>query len=78
MPARYVAIIMDGNGRWAEQHGLEVNEGHREGARTLRRTVENAVDLGILELTAYAFSTENWTRPTPEVEAIMELFGEMI
>src|SRR5690348_195331 len=78
MPARYVAIIMDGNGRWAEQRGLDVNEGHREGARALRRTVENAVDLGLLELTAYAFSTENWTRPTPEVEAIMELFGEMI
>src|ERR671935_3323323 len=78
MPARYVAIIMDGNGRWAEQRHLDVGEGHREGARALRRTVENAVDLGILELTAYAFSTENWTRPTPEVEAIMELFGEMI
>jgi undecaprenyl diphosphate synthase len=78
MPARYVAIIMDGNGRWAEQRGLEVAEGHREGARALRRTVENAVDLGLVELTAYAFSTENWTRPTPEVEAIMELFGEMI
>jgi undecaprenyl diphosphate synthase len=78
MPARYVAIIMDGNGRWAQQRDLDVNEGHREGARALRRTVENAVDLGILELTAYAFSTENWTRPGPEVEAIMELFGEMI
>ena len=78
MPARYVAIIMDGNGRWAQQHGLDVNEGHREGARALRRTVENAVELDILELTAYAFSTENWTRPGPEVEAIMELFGEMI
>ena len=78
MPARYVAIIMDGNGRWAQERGFDVNEGHREGARALRRTVENAVDLGILELTAYAFSTENWTRPGPEVEAIMELFGEMI
>jgi undecaprenyl diphosphate synthase len=78
MPARHVAIIMDGNGRWAQQRGLDVNEGHREGARALRRTVENAVELDILELTAYAFSTENWTRPGPEVEAIMELFGEMI
>ena len=78
MPARFVAIIMDGNGRWAQQRGLDVAEGHREGARALRRTVENAVDLGVEELTAYAFSTENWTRPTPEVEAIMELFGEMI
>jgi undecaprenyl diphosphate synthase len=78
MPARYVAIIMDGNGRWAQQRGVDVNEGHREGARALRRTVENAVDLGIRELTAYAFSTENWTRPGSEVEAIMELFGEMI
>jgi undecaprenyl diphosphate synthase len=78
MPARYVAIIMDGNGRWAQQRELDVGEGHRAGARALRRTVENAVDLGLRELTAYAFSTENWTRPTPEVEAIMELFGEMI
>jgi undecaprenyl diphosphate synthase len=78
MPARYVAIIMDGNGRWAQQRGVDVNEGHREGARALRRTVEHAVDLGIRELTAYAFSTENWTRPGSEVEAIMELFGEMI
>ena len=57
MPARYVAIIMDGNGRWAQQRELDVNEGHRQGARALRRTVENAVDLGVVELTAYAFST---------------------
>jgi undecaprenyl diphosphate synthase len=52
MPARYVAIIMDGNGRWAVQRGLDVNEGHREGARALRRTVENAVELDIQELNA--------------------------
>jgi len=78
MPARHVAIIMDGNGRWAGQRGLGVLEGHREGARALKRTVQNSVKLGIEELTAYTFSTENWTRPDPEVEGLMALFAEMI
>jgi undecaprenyl diphosphate synthase len=78
MPARHVAIIMDGNGRWAGQRGLNVLEGHREGARALKRTVQNSVKLGIEELTAYTFSTENWTRPGPEVEGLMALFAEMI
>ena len=78
MPARYVAIIMDGNARWARQRNLNVLEGHREGARALKRTVQNAVQLGIEELTAYAFSTENWTRPGWEVEGLMALFAEMI
>jgi undecaprenyl diphosphate synthase len=78
MPARHVAIIMDGNGRWAGQRGLNVLEGHREGARALKRTVQNSVKLGIEELTAYTFSTENWTRPDPEVEGLMALFAEMI
>ena len=78
MPARHVAIIMDGNGRWAGQRGLDVLEGHREGARALKRTVQNAVKLGIEELTAYTFSTENWTRPDPEVQGLMALFAEMI
>ncbi len=76
--ARSVAIIMDGNGRWASARGLPVAEGHREGARALRRTVEAALDLGIGSLTVYAFSTENWSRPTDEVAAIMELLDETI
>jgi undecaprenyl diphosphate synthase len=78
VPARYVAIIMDGNARWARQRNLNVLEGHRQGARALKRTVQNAVQLGIKELTAYAFSTENWTRPGWEVEGLMALFAEMI
>jgi undecaprenyl diphosphate synthase len=76
--ARSVAIIMDGNGRWAAARGLPVAEGHREGARALRRTVEAAVDLGIDSLAVYAFSTENWARPPDEVESIMELMEETI
>ncbi len=76
--ARSVAIIMDGNGRWAAARGLPVGEGHREGARALRRTVEAAFDLGIESLAVYAFSTENWARPHDEVESIMELMDETI
>jgi undecaprenyl diphosphate synthase len=69
---------MDGNGRWAERRGLPVAEGHREGTRALRRTVEAAIDLGVRSLAVYAFSTENWSRPVDEVEALMEIFGETI
>jgi undecaprenyl diphosphate synthase len=69
---------MDGNGRWAAARGLPVEEGHREGARALRRTVEAAVDLGITSLAVYAFSTENWARPPDEVESIIELMDETI
>jgi undecaprenyl diphosphate synthase len=69
---------MDGNGRWAERRGLPVADGHREGTRALRRTVEAAIDLGVQSLAVYAFSTENWTRPTDEVESLMEIFGETI
>ena len=69
---------MDGNGRWAAARGLPVAEGHREGARALRRTVEAAVDLGIGSLAVYAFSTENWARPPDEVESIIELMDETI
>ena len=69
---------MDGNGRWAAARGLPVAEGHREGARALRRTVEAAVDLEIDSLAVYAFSTENWARPPGEVESIMELMDETI
>ena len=76
--ARSVAIIMDGNGRWAKARGVPVAEGHREGARALRRTVEAAIDLGVRSLAVYAFSTENWARPPDEVESIMELMDETI
>ena len=76
--ARSVAIIMDGNGRWAERQGLPVAEGHREGTRALRRTVEAAIDLGVRSLAVYAFSTENWKRPAAEVDDLMEIFGETI
>jgi undecaprenyl diphosphate synthase len=76
--ARAVAIIMDGNGRWAEQRGLPVAEGHRAGTRALRRTVEAAIELGVESLAVYAFSTENWTRPADEVDDLMEIFGETI
>jgi undecaprenyl diphosphate synthase len=78
MAARYVAIIMDGNARWATEHGLPVLEGHREGAQALKRTVRNAVRLDVQELTAYAFSTENWSRPRDEVEGLMAMFAELI
>src|SRR5918911_1449261 len=76
--ARVVAIIMDGNGRWAKRRGLPVAAGHRAGTRALRRTVEAAIDLGVRSLTVYAFSTENWSRPADEVQALMEIFVETI
>src|SRR5256714_9475660 len=69
---------MDGTARWASEHGVPVLEGHREGARTLKQTVRDAVSLGVLELTVYAFSTENWTRPRAEVEGLMAMFAELI
>jgi undecaprenyl diphosphate synthase len=75
---RSIAIIMDGNGRWAENRGLPVAEGHRAGTRALRRTVEASIDLGVESLTVYAFSTENWTRPSDEVEDLMVIFEETI
>ena len=76
--ARSVAIIMDGNGRWAERRGLPVAEGHRAGTKALRRTVEGAIDLGVDSLAVYAFSTENWARSPVEVAALMEIFTETI
>ncbi len=76
--ARSVAIILDGNARWAEARGLPVSEGHREGTRAVRRTVEAAIALGVRSLAVYAFSTENWTRPPEEVTDLMEIFGETI
>ncbi|HEX8856987.1 MAG TPA: polyprenyl diphosphate synthase [Thermoleophilaceae bacterium] len=78
MSARYVAIIMDGNARWARQRDLPVLEGHRQGAQALKQTVRNAVQLDIEELTVYAFSTENWTRPDWEVQGLMSMFAELI
>jgi len=76
--ARYVAIITDGNGRWAQQRGLPVVEGHRAGADTVKARLRDAVELGIEELTVYSFSTENWSRPAEEVEGLMRMFGERI
>src|SRR6266508_355006 len=75
---RSIAVIMDGNGRWAKNRGLPVAEGHRAGTKALRRTVEAAIDLGVESLTVYAFSTENWSRPQDEVGALMEIFEETI
>ena len=76
--ARAVAIIMDGNGRWASARGVGVADGHRAGSRALRPVVETAIDLGVESLAVYAFSTENWSRSGEEVEALMEIFGETI
>ncbi len=78
MAARYVAIIMDGNARWARERGLDVLEGHRRGAQALKRTVRHSLELGIRELTVYAFSTENWRRPAAEVQGLMALFADLI
>ena len=76
--ARHVAIITDGNGRWAQQRGLPVIEGHRAGADVVKERLRDAVDLGIEELTVFSFSTENWERPAEEVEGLMRMFGERI
>ena len=71
-------MVMDGNGRWAEQHGVSVAEGHRAGTRALRRTVEAAIDIGIETLVVYAFSTENWARPAEEVADLLVLLAETV
>jgi undecaprenyl diphosphate synthase len=76
--ARYVAIITDGNGRWARQRGLPIVEGHRAGADVVKARLRDAVELGIEELTVFSFSTENWSRPAEEVEGLMRMFGERI
>jgi undecaprenyl diphosphate synthase len=73
-----VAIILDGNGRWAKRRKLPVAAGHRAGARNVRRAVEAAIELGIHDLSVFAFSTENWSRPKDEVDALMEIFAETI
>jgi undecaprenyl diphosphate synthase len=76
--AQSVAIIMDGNGRWAKRRRLPTAAGHRAGARTVRRIVEASIDLGIHDLSIFAFSTENWSRPREEVDALMDIFAETI
>ena len=76
--ARYVAIITDGNGRWAQARGLPVVAGHQAGADTVKARLRDAVDLGVHELTVYSFSTENWSRPQEEVSGLMAMFAERI
>ena len=76
--ARYVAIITDGNGRWAEQRGVPTIEGHRAGADVVKDRLRDAARLGIEELTVYSFSTENWSRSDEEVTGLMQMFGERI
>ncbi len=76
--ARYVAIITDGNGRWAQSRGLPVVAGHEAGADTVKARLRDAVELGVQELTVYSFSTENWNRSEAEVSALMAMFGRRI
>ena len=71
----HVGIIMDGNGRWANARGWPRVAGHRAGAKSVRKVIEAAPDLGIGTLTLYAFSTDNWKRPGPEVHALMQLLS---
>jgi undecaprenyl diphosphate synthase len=78
MPAEHVAIITDGNGRWAQQRDLPVIEGHQAGADVVKARLRDAAEFGIRELTVYSFSTENWTRPKQEVDGLMAMFAERI
>lgn len=75
---KYVAIIADGNGRWAQKRELSVGEGHRAGAENVRARLRDAAEFGVQELTIFAFSTENWARPAEEVQGLMELLAEYI
>jgi undecaprenyl diphosphate synthase len=75
---RYVAIITDGNGRWAQARGLPVEEGHQAGADVVKARLRDAAEFGIRELTVYSFSTENWSRPAEEVTALMRMFSQRI
>ncbi len=75
---RYLAIITDGNGRWARARGMPVNEGHSAGADTVKARLRDAAELGIEEFTVYSFSTENWSRPAREVRGLMEMFSQRI
>jgi len=72
-PPKHIAIIMDGNGRWAKARGLPRAMGHKEGVEALRRSVEASRDLGLTHLTVFSFSTENWSRPQPEIDALFDL-----
>ena len=76
IPPRHIAIIMDGNGRWAEARGRPRIEGHRAGAKAVRPVVEAAARCGVEVLTLYSFSTENWSRPKAEISALMALFED--
>ena len=71
---KHIAIIMDGNGRWAKQHKLPRIEGHRRGAEAVKRTLKAAQENGVKNLTLFAFSVENWNRPKNEVKVLMKLF----
>jgi undecaprenyl diphosphate synthase len=77
-PARYVAVITDGNGRWAQARGVPVNDGHSAGADTVKARLRDAAELGVEEFTVYSFSTENWSRPVEEVSGLMEMFSRRI
>jgi undecaprenyl diphosphate synthase len=75
---RHIAIIMDGNGRWAQKKGLRRAQGHRQGAKTVEKTAQHCADFGIESLTLYSFSIENWERPKTEVNALMHLYGRYL
>jgi undecaprenyl diphosphate synthase len=75
---RYLAIITDGNGRWARARGVPVNEGHSAGADIVKARLRDAAELGVEEFTVYSFSTENWSRPATEVQGLMEMFSQRI
>ena len=75
---RHVAVIMDGNGRWAKKRGLRRENGHREGRKSVRKIIECCVELGINNLTLYAFSTENWKRSSKEISFLMTLLNEFL
>jgi len=75
---KYVAIITDGNGRWAQRRGLPVVEGHRAGADVVKARLRDAAELGVEELTVFSFSTENWSRSEEEVAGLMRMFGERL
>src|SRR4029077_7452736 len=75
---RHVAIIMDGNGRWAQEHGLPRVEGHRQGAKAVREVVRGAREIGLRALTLYAFSAQNWQRPPDEVATLMQLLRDYV
>lgn len=75
---RYVAIITDGNGRWATERGLPVQEGHRAGADVVKARLRDAAEFGVRELTVFSFSTENWSRSPEEVSGLMQMFSERI